>query len=153
MRSPRRIFLGLIFLVFAFASCHKDEPANPTSSTSTSINKVSMQLDGITYTATSVTAIDTAGNFLMTGIINNDTAIYFTAKSGAKVGSYNIADDAAGVTFVAGGAYTATSGTVVVSQVTGTTIAGTFNFITTNAAGDTTAVVTNGTYQTSYTTK
>ena len=83
MRSPRFTFLGFFFLSLAFVSCHKDTPANPTSSTGTISNKVSMQLDGVTYTATSVTAIDTAGNFLMTGIINNDTAIYFTAKSGA----------------------------------------------------------------------
>jgi len=159
MISPKYIVLALIFFVLALTSCHKDEPANPNSGTSSSTGgstgNMALQFNGTLYSAVSITAVDSSGKLKIAGVVNNSTSIYLAAAGGFSVGSYTIASGSpASATFTgAGTTYDATSGTIAVTAVTGTTIAGTFNFITTNTAGDTTGTATNGTFQTTYITK
>ena len=152
MISPKYIVLALIFFVLALTSCHKDEPANSNSTTSSSTGNMALQFNGTVYSAASITAVDSSGKLKIAGVVNNSTSIYIAAAGGFAVGSYTIASGSpASATFTASGtAYDATSGTIAVTAVTGTPIAGTFNFITTNASGDTTGTATNGTFQTTY---
>jgi hypothetical protein len=155
MRSSKYTFFILAFLITALSACHKDLPANPnaTSSSSTggSTGTMALQFNGATYTASSITAVDSSAKLQIAGVVNNSTNIYVATKVGFTVGSYDIATNAAAATFTASGTtYTATSGTIIVTAVTSTSVTGTFSFITTNAAGDTTGTATNGSFQTTY---
>jgi len=155
MLSNKYIFPALTFLALALVSCHKDLPANSNPVNTGSNINMSLQFNGNTYTATGITAVDSIGKLQLAGVLNNSASIYLAAPGGFQVGNYPIASGGAAATFTMGstGVYNATSGAVAVTAVNGTTITGTFNFITTNAAGDTTGTVTNGVFQTTYISK
>jgi hypothetical protein len=87
------------------------------------------------------------------GIVNSTTSIYIVITGNLAVGSFDISSGAGAVTFTEGSTiYLGTAGTITVTSLTSSTIAGTFNFTGTNASSGSTGAGTSGAFKTTYTT-
>jgi hypothetical protein len=150
MKSIKWAFLALTLITFTLSSCKKSSNSKPAS------NSVSLKFNGTAYNTTSnITGAVSKGALQIVGAFNTTTTVYIVVTGGLAVGSFDIASGAGAATFSTGASndYIADSGTITITSLTSTTIAGTFQFDGTDAiSGIATCTVTNGTFNTSYTT-
>jgi hypothetical protein len=150
MKTMKWAFLALTLFAFAFNSCKKSSSNPPKAS-----NSISFKLNGTAYSASNITAVDSSGTLQVVGIINSTTDIDLVVISNLKVGSFDMASGAATALFISGASndYEGVAGTLTITSLTSTTVAGTFSFTGTNIINNGTGTFTSGTFQTAYTTK
>ena len=154
MKSIKWAFLALSLITLTLNSCKK---SGTTPTTPKVTHTLTLKYNGNDYTASTFSVgYSTMVGLQMSGIFDPNTAMTFSIYSGVKVGSFDISSGNAGTYFTAGTtapkSYTGTTGTITITSFTSTTVAGTFQFTGTDIADGSTCTVTNGTFQTSYTT-
>jgi len=151
MKHIKFLSLLLMVSVLAFSCSKKSNPAPAAAG-------LSLKFNGTLYTASGTTAsysksqnaLQVIGTFGTTG------SVYLAIPSGVKVGTFDLSGSAAAATFSNGAdvnhTYLSTSGSLVITTFTSTTVAGTFQFTGGTATSPSTnGVVTEGKFQTTYT--
>jgi hypothetical protein len=149
MKNFKPTLLLFLFLgILGVSSCKKSSTKPQTAASS-----VSVKFNGTAYTATNITAsYSKSQNALQIVAINGNVTTYLVVTN-VKVGSFDLSTGGAAVTFSIGtDAYTATSGTLVITAFTSTTVTGTFQFVGTDLSSKT-GTGTDGTFNTGYTTQ
>ena len=99
--------------------------------------------------------MDSSGFLRIIGNINYTKIIYLFIPSNIKVGSFSIASGAGNAIFYTGDSndYEGNSGTLTLTSLSNSTIAGTFQFDGTNAMNGDAGNATDGTFSMSYISK
>ena len=141
----------LAVCLLALNSCKKSS-TNPQTATN-----LSLKFNGTAYSYPSATASYNASQnaIQIIGNLNNADVIYVVIPQNLKVGTFDIASGGAAVTFSTSttndqDSYIATSGSVVITSFTSSTIAGTFQ-ATCSSLANVAGTVTEGKFQLKYT--
>lgn len=143
----------LTVCAFVFSSCKKSSITPKVAEQS-----ISLKFNGTAYTSPSPNAryFRSQNSFQIMGNFGTKSAVYVVIPLNFKVGSFDIATNQAGTTFFTGAnlqdTYMGTSGTVVITSFTSTTVAGTFEFASKHLSGIT-GTVTSGQFQANYSKK
>jgi hypothetical protein len=166
----RRLFTALLAVALS-AACGKDGPMNPGSGgggggggtgggggVQLSNGSMSYTIDGTTINATAITVLDTAG--ILSISAQNGFNVLAVAFVRSGTGTFNFSTNA-GLNFVissnaqpfqAGPGTTrpGTSGTVILTTLTGNRAVGTFECVATSVTGSATRTVTNGRFDVTF---
>ena len=128
---------------FLFCACGKKNtpaPFNPI---------ISLKFNGTAFSSSNFTVSSVPNTILINGQFIGQATVALSIPN-AKVGSFDVATSGATFHFANSPAaqdmYTATSGTIVVTSLTNTTIAGTFA-VSVNNVGGVSANITDGQFQ------
>jgi hypothetical protein len=151
MKLIRISFFVLALFAFGLNSCKKSSESTTKKTGST----VSLKYNGTAYSSSTITAAYSKGALQIIGTFGTTTSVYMAIISNVKVGSFDVSTGAGAATFTIG---TSTSilgdaGTITITSFTSSTVAGTFTFSGSNLTGSGTGDITEGTFQTSYTTQ
>jgi hypothetical protein len=151
MKQIKFFFLALTVCVLAFNSCKKSSTKPKVAAQS-----ISLKFNGTSYTSSTLFASygKSLNALQVVGTIGTTASVYLAIPLNFKVGTFDIASSQAAATFSNGAnlqdTYMATSGSIVITSFTSTTVAGTFQFTgsdMSNVAG----TVTSGQFTANYT--
>jgi hypothetical protein len=151
MKLIRLSFFVLALVAFGLNSCKKSSE----STTKKTTNTVALKYNGTAYSTSTITAAYSKGALQIIATFSTTTSVYLAIVSDVKVGSFDLATGAGAGTFTLGtsNAILGDTGTITITSFTGTTVAGSFTFSGPNLTGSGTGDITEGTFQTSYTTQ
>jgi hypothetical protein len=156
MQKIKHLFLMAVVCTVAFSSCKKDskKPTTPVSTQS-----ISLTFNGTAFSSTAPVALysKSQGILLITGPFGTTAAISLSINGTIQAGTYDLTSGNALATFATGtnlqDVYTSDSGSIVITQLTSTTVSGTFQFTGTNFTNAATGTVTQGKFQANLTTQ
>ena len=146
MKKIKPALLMLTVLVLAFSSCKKKDTKPKTAALN-----VSFKFNGTAYTSATPIAIYSLSQhaLVLTGAFGTTSALSLAVTSGVQVGTFDIASGAAALIFTTGTTLSdsnlATTGSVVITTFTTTTVSGTFQATTTDLASNA-GTITSGTF-------
>lgn len=149
MKPIKSVLLLLVVCALAFNSCKKNNTPKVAP------QSISLIFDGVTFSsAAPVASYSKSQNALqVTANLGGSTSIYLTIPSNVKVGTFDIATNESAATFIfldLLSPFFATSGNVVITSFTSTTVAGVFQFSGENQY-NLNATITSGQFQANYT--
>jgi hypothetical protein len=153
MKQIKLEILLLLLCILALGSCKK---SNTTPKAS--VQSIAMKFNGTAYSGSAPFAsYSKSQNALQVAAkLGAGTSVYLAIPSNLKVGTFDITKSEAASTFASGTAlsdtYIGTSGSIVITSFTSTTVAGTFQFKGTNLSS-VTGDITEGKFQANYTTQ
>jgi hypothetical protein len=145
MKLIKPLLLMLIVCAFAFSACKKSSTPKPAAT------GMSLKFNGTAENATVVVAVydQSQGVLQVTGTLGT-TAALSIAVTNAKVGSFDIASGAASTIYATGPSlqtsYIGSTGTVVITALSSTSVSGTFQFTGIDLS-NVTATITSGQFQ------
>jgi hypothetical protein len=146
MKKIKYLYFIAAASAFLFCSCSKKNNPAPFAPV------VSLKFNGTAFSTTNLTVSSVTNTTQIIGQFVGQSLVTLSIPN-AKVGSFDVATSGAICQFANGPAvqdlYTATSGTIVVTSLTSTTIAGTFE-VSANNVGGVSANITDGQFQATY---
>ena len=152
MKQKKFVFLMLAVCVLAFNSCKKSSTKPKVAA-----QNISLKANGTAYSSATPIAIysKTGGTLLITGAFSATSTVVLGIGGITTTGTFDITSGTATASYVTGttlqDAYLGTSGNIVVTSFTSTTVAGTFAFTGTNLATAATETITSGQFSANYT--
>jgi Family of unknown function (DUF6252) len=156
MQKIKILVLMAVVCTVAFSSCKKDSTKPKTTVAAQSI---SLTFNGTAVSSSTPVALYTKSpsTFLISAGFGGTTAISISINGNIQVGTFDLADGNTTAFYTSGGnsseVYSGDTGTVVITQLTSTTVTGTFQFTGTSLSSGATGVVTAGKFQANLTTK
>ena len=143
MKKIKYLYLIAAASTFLFCSCSKKNNQAPF------VSSISLKVNNTPFSSTNLTVSSASNAVLINGQFVGQATVALSIPN-AKVGSFDVATSGATVHFAYDAAaqdtYSATSGTIVVTSLTSTTIAGTFA-VSANNVGGANANITEGQFQ------
>jgi len=143
MKKIKYLYFITAASAFLFCACSKKNNPAPF------IPSISLKFNSAAFSTTNLTVSSPPNTIMINGQFIGQATVALTIPN-AKVGSFDIATSGATFHFASDAAaqdtYSATSGTIVVTSLTSTTIAGTFE-VSANNVGGTNANITDGQFQ------
>jgi hypothetical protein len=148
MKKVKSVLLMLVVCALMFNSCKKSDSPQAAA------QNISLKFNGTSYSSSAPVAHYYASNISMSvitivaGFNNNTSAITLTIRYNPMVGAYNLGGNSDIIAGFATGSnlqdsYLDTAGTLIITNLTSTTITGTFQFTGTDLS-NITGTVTEG---------